>query len=591
MKAVSIKIEHIVILFFMAAMILYLRIDGLPITHPGNIKAADGTYHVQITERILDTKQWNYNDLYVTLGQEKAPSFSPPLLYINSAILSTFSGVPSWVSVYFLVCLSQAFFIIAVFLITTELFENKLIGLIASGLSILPMPVFVWLYGLSIGFWIQVVSYFFVLAFLWLFLKYLKTNKTIFLFFLGIIFSAVILLHPVDPGVTIAAIIILGLKIFSEIKNPRVFLRKVMAFSVMPLPVILALLPKIFFIWMPAGAGQMALGFYGLPRDLYKKDDPFFMVAPYFSVLPLWVLIFFILGFAGFIGLIILNLKGYGFPSFNIENKNLKLKMSKTKKFPLASLSWAVFTLSYFFILYISPSFLKDPYYLSARTRALQPFIIFPMVAFFIYGLVMAIKNIFMVVSSGELRGFAKTKMFELTVCVFLIVLVTFASAGQYNDLVSKMQYEHVSLDEWNAYLWVQQNTPIDARIMFFGGDFQSEAINIKRIVWLFTMDDLQRAINDYIQTNQTPLIFHGGFDAVTLRGPDKYEVSYWDYRDYDNENSTGNILDFDYVFFQDLNAQIAQVNRFFASKYIEDYNFRLVYDKNGYFILKNEKQ
>ena len=44
------KYQILVVLLFLFGLTTYLNLDGMPLEHPGNIKAADPFYHVTITD-------------------------------------------------------------------------------------------------------------------------------------------------------------------------------------------------------------------------------------------------------------------------------------------------------------------------------------------------------------------------------------------------------------------------------------------------------------------------------------------------------------------------------------------------------------
>jgi Gpi18-like mannosyltransferase len=189
---------YVCFIFFILGVFFYLYLNKMPVTHPGNLKSSDSFYHIMMIEGILDTGRWNYYDNHIALGQEKALNSQPPLFYINSAILTLFSSVPAWATFYFLICISQGLFILLTYLITKELFDEEKTAILATSLSVLPFPVSVWLYTTYIGIWIQLAGYLFVMAFFWLFLKFMKKKHDWLLIFMGLCLSSITLLHPQD---------------------------------------------------------------------------------------------------------------------------------------------------------------------------------------------------------------------------------------------------------------------------------------------------------------------------------------------------------------------------------------------------------
>jgi len=614
----KIKEEFFLIIFFVAGMLFYLNIDKVPLTHPGNIKAADPFYHVVTTENLIDTRQWNYYDYYIALGQENVLNNQPPLFYTNSAILTFFSSVPAWVTLYFLVCLSQAFFIFLVYLITYEIFENKRIALIASGLTILPIPVSAWLYGLYIGFWLQVPSYFLVVAFYWLSIKYIKSHKNWILIFLGLIISGIMFVHTSDLTIILFAFVLDLLVIFFEFikkKNIYATIKQLFFFGFLPFISLLILLPRILYVWSDIGGQHFTLGYYGFGRDIFPKAQYGGFVWPEFSFVPMIERVLFILGmillgivfilfilsyFSEKIGLPYLKVKASKKPSISIflkKDKNL---------FQSISVGFIIISF-YFAMVYLSPVIFSSPYYLGGRARALQPVFIYPVLGFIIYLLLYFAKIIVSLsyISSEdsknskgkntdnkekELAVLNKTlNVSEIFVILLIVLVIIFSHLSTYKMLSSQMSYEHIPLTKWYAYKWLQENTDKKAVVLFFDGTSQSEQIYTKRITSVLLIEDIQKLLNEYVATNVTPTKFQlGGWGGDTIRGSRIYEKSFLKYEKYSEPNTNVTLSDVDYMFFWDYNPQIAEVNHFFASEYINKYGFVLAYNQNGYIIIKN---
>jgi len=276
--------KYIILFLFIITTILYLNINGLPLTHPGNIKAADPFTHAVLSEQIIDSQQWNYYTGLYGLNREKEVNPQPPLYYTNAAILTIFSNVPAWITIFFLVCISQAFFVIIVYLITNEIFNNDKIATVAAVLTMVPLPLQIWLYGVYIGLWLQVPAYFFIMSFLWLFIKYMKTKETWTLFFLGLCISSVALLHAADLILMFLPSAIIALDIFLRFVKEKKFwefVKQGITYVLTPLITLFILLPRFLFVWGGSFAGGWYdLGFYGF-SDLDSEKKIFIIL--YFS--------------------------------------------------------------------------------------------------------------------------------------------------------------------------------------------------------------------------------------------------------------------------------------------------------------------
>ena len=547
LQSLNIRPYHLILGAFVVAGILYLNIDKVPLTHPGNIKSADAFYHVMAVESIIDTHQWNYYDYYIALGNEKVLSVQPPLYYLNSAILSTFSEAPPWVSLYFLVTISQAFLTIVVYLIAKEVFENKNIALMAGFLSVLPVPVNVWLYGLYIGLWIQVVSFFFILSFMWLFIRFFKTDETWPLLFISLCTLAVMLVHPQDliilaiPYFTVAGRLFYT---YLNNKNLKEFIVRASIISVIPLILFITLLPRFLYVWGAGSSANYLPGFYGVNELYFTRNYLGGLVTPdlFFIPWPLLVLLLF-----GIIQLII-NYRRYSL--------------------------WLISIVYYLFITYISPFVLIDPHYFM-RTRALTPFLFFPIIAYSIYYLI--------------IRNIKVKKSYQYLLSVLIGCLFIAYSFSNYNQQVKQMSGEHIPYNEWKALEWIHTNTQKTDTVLFLGGTFQSEEIYAKRISAAISIDEVQKILNQYLATNSTPTTINGGWTGNTLRHSYKIEDSFWNIGSYEEPSGVLNLLDFDYIFFSGINQQFVAFNNLIAKDLIENKNFRLVYNDAGYMILKNE--
>ncbi len=541
-------LSYVILFLFAFSSILYLNLDGLPLSHPGNLKAADPFYHSIAVEGILDTKQWNYYDSYISLGKEKEASLQPPLYYLSSSILTSFSSLPAWVTLYFLICISMAFYVVILYLISLEIFENNKISLISSFFASLPMPLSVWLYGLYIGLWLQIVSNLFILTFIWLFVRYFKRKEQWNLFFIGLTLVGVMLVHPQDLGVLFLPTLLLGIYIIQVSLKSKDFKFLLKSFALLGgvfLVVFLVLIPRFLFVWGDEGGSQFKLGLYGIRSVYFNKEYSGGLVYPILSFIPWYILVIFL-----------------------ITLVQLFLNRKKYK-------TWLLINLYYFLIIYLTPIIIEQPYYF-IRLRTMTPFFLYPTIAYGIYFFI--------------IKSLKKIKFSELIVVSLIFVFLVFSSIQEYNTLKDRLKYEHLPIEEWKVYQWIQANTDKESKLLFYGGVFQSESIYTKRITAYFDMNEYQRKVNEYVSTNTTPLVFEGEWGANTLRSH-KIETDFWTYSTYLEPNRTYNILDFDYVIFQDLTPDLANINRFFVSEYINKYNFNIVYNTEGYIILKNEKK
>ena len=355
---IKFKIEYVPIVFFILATLLYLNIDKTPLSHPGNLKAADAFYHSLMVEGIIDTHQWNYFDNYVSLGQKNAVNVQPPLYYISAAILTLFSNAPPWITIYLLVCISQAFFLFLTYLIAKEVFEDEKIGILAGSFAILPLVVKAWLYSLYIGIWLQIASFFFLLTFLWLFIRYFKKKENWTLIFMGVCISSVLLTHPMDLFFLFFPSILVGIDLIKNMKkNFSVFVKKSLIFGSIPLISIISMLPRILFQWSSQGGDQFKFGLYS-PNIIYTSRS-YLQGLPFPDIFYMnWIIL----------GIFIL-----GFIQLSLNWKKYKI--------------WILATLYYFGIIYSSLFLVKSPHYFG-RARYLTPYFIYPTVGYLLFSFI-----------------------------------------------------------------------------------------------------------------------------------------------------------------------------------------------------------
>lgn len=585
------KPEYLVIAFFILASGLYINFDKLPLTHPGNLKASDTFAHSLAVEKVIDTKQWNYDDFYLSAGISNMSTVQPPLYYTNAAILTMFSGIPAWATFYLLVCLSQAFFVLLVYLITKEIFDNEKISILAAGLTILPLPVSIWLYPTYIGIWIQVCGYSVMLLYFWLFLRYFRTKEPWTLLFMGISIVSLIMTHTADIYMLFLPSLFIGFSLlFDYFKNkdfPKL-VKKSLLFGLIPFVVMLALLPKFLFVWRgysnPDGASYLP-GFFKSETSMF---DPVNAVAnqvfPHFSNIPLWQFIFIGIGI---IALIAFRFYPY---AFSIEtNKNTKLVGKKTSSF---SLGWLYFVIYFFIFLYYCEYFLHKPYYIG-RMRALQPYLLYPFLAYGIYIVMKASAVLISAVSINSSENKKKasaffeknSNIFDYIVVFAILFFLVFSAYPSYKSNVDMMRYEHVSLGQWEAYKFIQKDSTKDDKVLFFGSHDQSEGLYVKRVNGIFAHVHFQNYLERISDTN-VPLEFEiSGWGGSTPRS-NIIELNWWKYQRVPDPSSNVSIYDFKYIFFMDERPGMKEMNDFFIYKFSEA-GFNLVYNKNGYRVLR----
>jgi hypothetical protein len=579
------KVEYLILLFFISAAVLYINFDKLPLTHPGNLKASDTFAHSLAVEKVIDTQQWNYDDFYLSLGREKMSSVQPPLYYMDAAILTMFSGLPAWVTFYFIVCISQAFFVILMYLITLELFGDKRIAVLASGLAILPLPISVWLYPVYIGIWIQVCGFSLIMAFFWLFIRYLKRRESWSLLFMGICISSLILTHSADILLLFFPCIVLGIIILMQAhkkKDLRYLMKNALLLGLIPTILILALLPKFLFVWKGYAGDESYLPRFQFTTTMFDQSNIVAsQVFPLYTNIPLWQII---------ISMIAVMMVLVGRSVMIRNDKGTKIII---KKHPYDK-SWLYLAIYFFIFVYFAEFFLYRPYYIG-RMRALQPYMLYPLLALGLFSLFELVKGIAysLLIQASKTPKKAssvldKSDGFIKSSFIVLMILLCISSAwAGYRQQVEVMRYEHVSLGQWQSYQWIGSNVKKDEKILFFGSHDQSEGLYSKRINGIFSHQEFQDYLKTVTQDNISTDFHLSGWGGATPRSK-ILELGFWRYEKIPDLDKDVSLYDFNYVYFMDELPGMKQVNDFFIS-YFQTLGFRLVYDISGYRVLKNE--
>lgn len=527
--------EYIMLVLFLAALVLYLNMDGIPLTHPGNIKAADPFYHAIVAETIVKTGEWHFYPAWLSQNNQRMVNIQPPLLYMNTAALSIFSDIPVWAVMYFLVCLAAALSVLFLYLACTEIFGSKLLSLIATSFAAFPLSLQAWLYGMYIGFWIQVTGYMFLMAYLWLFVKHWKKYETWHLPVFGVILSAVLLVHPQDLVVLALPTLLIVAKRWSDSKDWQRTLHTFSLLSAIPFVLLLFFTPRFLYVWNRLGGEGYTFAYKGF-ADLFSKSYLGGFPTPDITFFPKLILI----GFA--IGLLIL--------------------FTNWKQYKL----WLAITLYFFILTYLTPAFLNSPHYL-LRLRALSPFIIFPTVAYFLHSL--------FVVHLSK-----KTRLPSLLLAIIICIVAIGFAVPEYQKLAPAVRdNEHINTDLWNVMQWIQVHVPEQSTVLFLEGGYQESALYTKRIAATVPLDILQQKYTQFAGTQ--PPVFDPSLNVEwtgrTLRDAEMVQDSFWKYHQVGEWDQSVSMLDFDYVLLVNIHPALAPYNDF-VGKSLQGQGYSLAY-------------
>lgn len=524
------KAEWAVVPLVILAAFLYMSLDGLPLDSPSNIKAADPFYHTFAAEAIVDTGHWNHYPAWLAFGNTNGVSIQPPLLYVQDASLSKITHVPVWATMYFLVCLFMAMGIGIGYFVIQRAFNNTPIALLSAMALVLPLRPSIWLYSMFIGLWIQVISYTFVVGFIWMALRYLKERQTWMLWMANLCVVVIMACHPQDLIPIFPIWLLLAWKAWKNQKR----VQQLVALISASLLLFIILLPRFIFIWGGWGGG-LALGLHAPPAGAFDTSYGGGLGSPYLWFFPAYMLIIAAIGLLAMI----------------LQHRRFR--------------NILIFIAGVALLMYGTPFIVKDPYYF-LRLRALQPFLFAPLAALAV------VSGLWYIRMDNRIRWAA-------VVVVGLVVLGV--GYYDYNQLAPQLVGGHINADKWQAYQWIHANTPADSRIIMLEGTQQANPVYVKRTTAAVDFTELAKEA-PHVMNNET-VVWNAPYAGDAMRSPLKLETGFLRYTLFPEPSPNATLTDFDYIYMENQNQDIATLN----AKIIAGLpGYTVVYNRAGYIIL-----
>ncbi|MBN1502551.1 glycosyltransferase family 39 protein [Candidatus Woesearchaeota archaeon] len=525
--------DILVLVLFLISFFIRINVDKIYLNNPGNVKASDPAYHVLVADYIAESGVIGKSPPYLAQGHTNVVDIVPPLQAIISGSLIHFSGIESWNITYFVPCLLNSLALVIIYLMFSRIFRSKEIGIMAMALLVVPFNARRWWYFLFIGVWPNISVLTYVVFNIYLMFLFFETKEKIYLYLLGASLSALYLLHYSEIILLLPLLIYL---LYCVLRNDSL-VQKIINFAAIGfLPFIMFVLTITWLIFSREGSLPSGIQVH-IPQ---YTNFPFAVTVQDIGIV--YGLIFFI----GFI-LLLTNYKKY---------KNL------------------IFYYFYFYTLtFILPFLVKGEYYL-LRLRPFTIYLIAPMAAYALYYLIV--------------KPLQKAGIPSQVSAVILGFLFVIAAVPGYKQLQSGVDYINIPEIRYQAYDWINENTAKEDVVFSFGDDSQNIDCFMKRVKYRVYLQPLR---NIGLNENESLPLMYEGYWVQFFWHQGDYLKNIFSVARVTPRAIPNSLLEFDYVYFEHIDQQIAQFNVKLAKQLIEDNGFSVVFNNNFAIVLKNENQ
>ncbi|MBW2987686.1 hypothetical protein KY336_04000, partial [Candidatus Woesearchaeota archaeon] len=448
--------KWIILFLFILGVALRLQVDGIYVDNPGTIKAADAFYYVLSAENIAETGKYGYFPYYITDGSDDMIDAHVPLMLISGSGLTSTSGLKAWNTVYILVCIIFSLPIIIAFYFAKRLFNSDHVGILASSILVVPLFIGKWWYLMYIGMWTTAIGIALAFVCFWLVYECVNAPKDWKYIMLGLVSIGTLLFHFQDLIMIAPLILFVFFNLWKIHKLTKDFFKKIG----------MILIPNIFFFIFYFSRFYTV---FTSGRSSFGWQNQVFTNAPYY-----------------------VNINHLGYLLLGLALLGLLLMCLNYKKY-----IFFIGTCIYFsFYLYIFPKITAAAFDIM-RSRFIIIFIAALFIAYAIY---------FFVINIHKYLKLPKITMVLAIVTIFIVA----GLPGQF-ALVEQMKSQHLTPEKYSVMLWIQENTPKDARIFFLDGYFQHSNYYSKRVSTAPEIPELQKHINKFFATQNLSLEFNTG--------------------------------------------------------------------------------
>jgi len=529
-----------IFLFLVFFLLLWLGLGPLwdhRIKHdfPYGYMASDTFQHQIRAESIKDAGNYRQEAFYIIKGFHDVIGYYPPLIYHIGIIFSYLAGLEVYDGAYFVIFLLAIFAVLLMYYVIKHF--HQITAILAMPLTILifTFPIYI---AFTWGHWPAIAAGLFVIASIWAIQRF-ELNKAYIL--LAVFFSGVIYTHTSEAiFVFLFIFVYLLLKfVFKKLEWTEVkhfLFAGILAF-------IISLYSLLIFIRVWGVAQPYKFSSYPV-----WEGTPGFYFSNFGIILQIIILIGMILAL------------------FVIAKKNINAAIIA---------GFVLFALG--FTNYFGFSF-----------RAFQLRFFWPLYLAVFFGLVFYKLGY-------ELSKYTGKKLNTVAAIIVSILLFSAIIYFHYKPLVSEglMNQYH-----WNAFKWIEANTPKDAKIYFFYGDiYGQDALlrNVKREHYLINYQEYFESIrNQSIRRSYKMKIpgdsgagipYKKGAFSYGFHSLEEPQEFFYGYRD---------ICSFDYYVFDKIGSQqsmpIIQFNNIIKNIYLRNIWMKEVYSNEVTSIVRNEK-
>lgn len=537
MKILKLELEavYLVIIFGILLFVSYGQVSGHQLRHetPVGYFAADAIQDEGWAQGIKESGSYKYFPAYASAGFNDTIAWYAPTLMQSSIMFSYLSGLETHDSLIFMAYFLTAISCIVMYIIIRGYSKN---------IALLSLPLFFILFSekfysmLALGQWAYAAVNMFMLAAFWVFTK-IDIKKSYLL--LAVFLAGIIFTHPFELVYIAAfAVLFLVIKLAAKQFKPDV-LKKIIIAVIIALVIsayfILLLKLSVFSSFAGTEGGFINLkapivtGHYGYP-DIYIK----------YIGLPLIIIV---------IGML-----------FSLP----KIKKMGTLVF-----------IGFFMLLVGYTNYLGG----GLGDRAFQNRFFWPVYL-----------SVFFGIGIYTIARFVVKKWKNIYGIGISIILVIILINCYHKDMAAGSM---ISLQEMQAFKWIEHNTPEDSRIYFFYGDAYSQTSNLwltRRLCVLVDTNDFVGALKEntvkreYITRHVEGFLYHrtGLFESG----------DYYAEKGAEFFRGPMNICNFSYYVFNKKSQQpaLAQYNVYIMQKMLANDWIKEVYSNGLVSVLKNEK-